>query len=76
VPQDYDVVPQPEAAGTSPPTERAAPALITTPRKARYAEARRLARNAGGGEVRLNGRDGKIRQSDTIAKPDPFPPRG
>lgn len=39
-------------------------------------EAKRLASNLGGGEVRIHGLDGKIRDSDTV-KPasDPFPPR-
>jgi hypothetical protein len=36
-----------------------------------HAEARRLAENAGGGEVRIHGRDGQIRKSDTTV-----PPRG
>lgn len=39
-------------------------------------EAKRLSRNSGGGEVRIQGKDGKFRDSDTVppAK-DPFPPR-
>lgn len=38
--------------------------------------ARDIVRNAGGGEVRTHGRDGKIRDSDTIAPGnDPYPPR-
>jgi hypothetical protein len=38
--------------------------------------ARQIVRNAGGGEVRIHGRDGKIRDSDTIAPGnDPNPPR-
>ena len=38
--------------------------------------AKGLAANSGGGEVRIHGLDGKIRDSDTVppAK-DPFPPR-
>jgi hypothetical protein len=38
--------------------------------------AKEIVGNAGGGEVRIHGRDGKIRNSDTV-KPgnDPFPPR-
>lgn len=38
--------------------------------------AKEIVRNQGGGEVRIHGRDGKIRDSDTV-KPgnDPFPPR-
>ena len=38
--------------------------------------AKKYAFNAGGGEVRIHGRDGKIRDSDTVAPGnDPFPPR-
>lgn len=39
------------------------------------AEARKHLENSGGGELEIKGRDGKIRSKDTIAKPDPFPPR-
>lgn len=31
---------------------------------------------SGGGELIVKGRDGKIRQKDTIGRPDPFPPAG
>jgi len=38
--------------------------------------AKQFAENSGGGEVRIHGRDGKIRDSDTVAPAnDPFPPR-
>lgn len=38
--------------------------------------AREIVTNAGGGEVRIHGRNGRIRDSDTIAPGnDPFPPR-
>jgi uncharacterized protein YdaT len=38
--------------------------------------AKEIVDNAGGGEVRIHGRDGKIRNSDTVAPGnDPFPPR-
>lgn len=38
--------------------------------------AREIVHNAGGGEVRIHGRDGRIRDSDTIAPGnDPQPPR-
>ena len=40
-----------------------------------YDAARDLARTSGGGEVRIHGTDGKIRNSNTIGKPDPNPPR-
>ena len=44
------------------------------------AEAERRAKeivgNRGGGEVRIHGRDGRIRDSDTVAPGrDPYPPR-
>jgi len=38
--------------------------------------AREIVRNGGGGEVRIHGRDGRIRDSDTVAPGnDPKPPR-
>lgn len=38
--------------------------------------AKRLSHNSGGGEVRIHGRDGKIRDSDTVAPGnDPYPPK-
>lgn len=48
-----------------------------TDTQAQAAEAaRRIVRNGGGGEVRIHGRDGRIRDSDTIAPGnDPNPPR-
>lgn len=40
------------------------------------ARAKEIVDNAGGGEVRIHGRDGQIRNSDTVAPGnDPFPPR-
>ncbi|WP_232425744.1 DUF2188 domain-containing protein [Mycobacterium sp. JS623] len=34
-------------------------------------------RHSGGGEVRVHGRDGKIRDSNTVDPGnDPFPPKG
>jgi hypothetical protein len=39
-------------------------------------EAKELAsRTPGGGEVVIHGRDGRIRDSDTIARKDPNPPK-
>jgi len=38
--------------------------------------AKRFAANSGGGEVRIHGLDGRIRDSDTVPPArDPFPPR-
>ncbi|MDX1870703.1 DUF2188 domain-containing protein [Mycolicibacterium sp. 120266] len=39
--------------------------------------AREIVGNDGGGEVRIHGRNGQIRDSDTIAPGnDPYPPKG
>lgn len=39
--------------------------------------ARGFAKNSGGGEVRVHRKDNnQIRNTDTIGKTDPFPPRG
>lgn len=38
--------------------------------------ARKTLQRTGGGELVTQGRDGKIRDKDTVARPDPFPPRG
>lgn len=46
-----------------------------TQRKAEM-KAKRLAGNMGGGEVKIHGLDGKIRDSDTVPPAnDPFPPK-
>ena len=38
--------------------------------------AKEIGKKVGGGEVRTHGRDGRIRDSDTVAPGnDPFPPR-
>ncbi|WP_323792202.1 DUF2188 domain-containing protein [Nocardioides sp.] len=48
----------------------------TDTQKEAVARAKEIVSNAGGGEVRIHGRDGKIRNSDTVAPGnDPFPPR-
>jgi hypothetical protein len=38
--------------------------------------ARTTLENSSGGELAIQGRDGKIRSKDTIARKDPFPPAG
>lgn len=40
------------------------------------AAARQVVRNTGGGELVIHGKDGRIRDSDTVSPGrDPFPPR-
>jgi hypothetical protein len=36
---------------------------------------REIARNQGG-ELFIHGRDGRIRERDTVGKDDPYPPKG
>lgn len=48
----------------------------TGTQKEAIARAKEIVHNAGGGEVPIHGRDGKIRNSDTVAPGnDPNPPR-
>ncbi len=50
--------------------------VVTTTQKQAEARAKEIVRKQGGGEVRIQGRDGKIRGSDTVKRGrDPFPPR-
>ena len=50
--------------------------VITPTQKQAEARAKEIVKNQGGGEVRIQGRDGKIRDSDTVKKGrDPNPPR-
>jgi Uncharacterized protein conserved in bacteria (DUF2188) len=52
-----------------------ASAVTGTHREAQ-ARAREIVGNSGGGQVVIHGRDGRIRDSDTVAPGnDPFPPR-
>lgn len=57
-----------------PHAERAS--AVTDTQAQAQARAREIVHNAGGGEVVSHGRDGRIRDSDTVAPGhDPFPPR-
>ena len=48
---------------------------FTTQAKAERA-AKAFSHNSGGGEVRIHGRDGRIRDSDTVSPAkDPYPPK-
>ena len=57
------------------PGGRKASAITGTQRQAEQ-RAKEIVRREGGGEVRIHGRDGRIRDSDTVAPAsDPNPPR-
>lgn len=71
-----DVVPDPEGGWnvTKPGADRASAHLDT--QQQAIDRARTIVTNAGGGEVRIHGRDGRIRDSDTVGGGnDPNPPR-
>lgn len=49
---------------------------VTSTKKQAEARAKEIVKKQGGGEVRIQGRDGKIRDSDTVKRGrDPNPPR-
>jgi hypothetical protein len=72
---DYDVTRRPDGKwqATTPGAKRASSVQDT--QSAAQRDATRFARGSVGGEVRIRGTDGRIRNSNTIGKPDPFPPR-
>jgi hypothetical protein len=72
---DYDVTPRPDGQWqvTTPGASR--PSSVTPTQAQVQQDATRFAAGSGGGEVRIHGTDGRIRNSNTIGKPDPFPPR-
>lgn len=52
------------------------PSVVTPTQRAAEQQAKEyLRQNPGGGEVRIQGRDHRFRDSDTINRKDPFPPR-
>lgn len=73
---DRHIVPDPEGGWNvrAPGASRASSHHQT--QAAAEARAKEIVGNAGGGEAVIHGRDGRIRDSDTV-KPgnDPFPPR-
>ena len=72
---DYDVAQRPDGKwqATTPGASRAS--TVQDTQRAAQHEATRLAGNSGGGEMRIHGTDGRIRNTNTIGKPDPNPPR-
>ena len=51
-------------------------AVTTTQHQAQQQATSWLKKNPAGGEVRIQGLNGKFRDSNTINRKDPFPPRG
>lgn len=52
------------------------PAEIHSTQAEAAAQAREHLKHSGGGELKIMGENGQIRQKDTIGKKDPFPPKG
>ncbi|SPM32205.1 hypothetical protein MRAB57_2 [Mycobacterium rhizamassiliense] len=77
MPNSRDVVPNPGGGwDVKKPGATRSSAHTDTQREATQ-RAGEIVHNSGGGEVRIHGRDGKIRDSNTIAPGnDPYPPKG
>jgi hypothetical protein len=72
---DRFVVNHPDGWAVKAPGAKRASGVFDTQAKAQVA-ARQIVHNAGGGEVVTQGRDGRFRDSDTVAPGnDPNPPR-
>jgi hypothetical protein len=72
---DRFVVNHPDGWAVKAPGAQRASGVFDTQAQAQAA-ARQIVHNAGGGEVVTQGKDGRFRDSDTIAPGrDPFPPR-
>jgi Uncharacterized protein conserved in bacteria (DUF2188) len=70
------VQPQPDGRWevTKPGSSRAS--VVTDTQRQAIDAGRPIVANAGGGELQIRGRDGRIRDSDTVPPGnDPFPPR-
>jgi len=72
---DYHITPNPEGGWD---TQRAGGSRASSHHDTQ-AEAQKAAtgyaERSGGGEVRIHGRNGQLRNSNTIGKADPNPPR-
>ena len=74
-PNDRYVVKHPRGWAVKAPGAQRASAVRAT-QDAAEGEAKRIVGNQGGGEVRVQGRDGRFRDSDTVSPgSDPNPPR-
>jgi hypothetical protein len=76
-PNSREVVPTPDGGwDVKKPGSGRASAHLETQAQA-VDRARQILRNDGGDELRVHGRDGQIRNSDTIRSGnDPYPPKG
>lgn len=74
--KDRYVVNHPDGWAIRKPNSDRASEVFSTQREA-IERGREIVGNLGGGELRIQGRDGRWRDSDTVPNGnDPFPPRG
>lgn len=72
---NYHVTPDPQK-GWAIKKEGGGRRIFAPTQRSAEKSAKQFASNSGGGEVVIHGRDGKIRDKDTMAPArDPFPPR-
>jgi len=71
-----DVVPNPDGGWDVVKPDASRASAHTDTQQQAIDRARDILTNLGGGEVRIHGRDGRIRDSDTVGGgKDPLPPR-
>jgi hypothetical protein len=73
---DYEVVPRPVSGWAVREDDSKRPRSYHSTQNEARAAAKRCARRAGGGQVRIHGKDGRIRRTDMIAKTEPYVSRG
>ncbi len=73
--KNYHISPKGNKWQAKQPGASKASGVFNTQRQAEQS-AKAWSHNSGGGEVTIHGRDGRIRDKDTVAPAvDPFPPR-
>jgi hypothetical protein len=72
---DYHVTPRPDGDWNVQRAGGDKPSRVESTQAGAYDVARGLADRSGGGEVRVHRPTGQIRNSNTIGKTDPNPPR-
>lgn len=76
-PNSRHVVPNPNGGWDVKKPDATRASAHTDTQKQAAERASDIVRNSGGGEVRIHGRDGKIRDVNTIAPGNnPYPPKG
>lgn len=72
---DYDITQRDDGKWQATTLRASRASSVQDTQREAQQDATRLAGNSGGGEVRIHGTDGRIRNTNAIGKPDPKPPR-